>query len=261
MKKTHPSQWEALVKQLHEQKAVSRAQLVELIAEHLGVTTDHALRRLRREGILKRAEGVYVIANRQSAGEAFIKNPIMAIRVKYGDDVLFCYSTALDIQNLSRYGRLTDHFIAVPCPRNMEPLGQIRVRPVKTPLGNTMGVETVDIAGQPVYVTDMERTIIDCIHRPKYAQGWENVFHAIGRVERLREDRVSRYLKRYRLPSLVAKACVILDRFSKDLGISQDTLDRLRPYLPSSPIHMDKSKSSSLNKKWNVYVPKDLIPD
>lgn len=249
------------MKQLRAQKAVSRAQLAELVAEHLGVTTDHALRRLRRKGILKRAEGVYVVANRRSSGEAFIRNPIMAIRAKYGADVLFCYGTALDIQNLSRYGRLTDHYIAVPRPRNVEPLGQIRVRPVKTALGDTMGVETVDIAGHPVHVTDVERTIIDCIHRPKYAQGWENVFHAIGRVKRLREDRVSRYLKRYRLPSLVAKTCVILDRFSKDLGISQDTLDRFRPYLPSSPIHMDKGQSSSLNKKWNVYVPKDLLPD
>ena len=261
MKKSHPAQWEALVQQLHEQKSISRTSLSKLIAEHLDVTTDHAIRKLRREGIIKRTDGIYIVTSQHTSDEIFIRDPIMAIRVKYGNEVLFCYGTALDIQNLSRYGRLTDYYIAVQSPKNIDSLGQIRVQPVKTPLENTMGAEIIDIAGQQVFVTDVERTIIDCIHRPKYAQGWENIFHAIARIERLREDRVSQYLKLYRLPSLVAKVCLILDRFSEDLGISQDALDRLRPYLPSSPIHLEKSKPSILNKKWNVYVPKDLITD
>jgi len=51
--------------------------------------------------------------------------------------------------------------------------------------------------------------------------------HAIARIDTLDEERVYTYLKKYRLPSLVAKTCLILEHFSTEWGISDSILGRL----------------------------------
>lgn len=139
-------------------------------------------------------------------------------------------------------------------------MGQVRLRFIQTPADDKVGVIPVLYADLKIRVTDKERTLIDCIHRPKYAQGWENVFHAIDRIGTLDGEHIYIYLKEYRLKSLVAKTCLILERFSDVLGISDSILGRLHRYLPRSPVSISRTSHGKLNRRWNVYVPEGFFP-
>ena len=257
--------WDGLYRELEERSTISRRDLAALIAHHLGVGADYAILRLCREGRLKRAttprRGLYIVTSDAAASNQALRNPIDAIQALYGADVVFCYGSALYLHDLSRYGRLTDYYVATLEARKPKAIGQARLHFVETPVDTSVGTETVEISDKHVVVTDLERTLIDCIHRPKYAQGWENLIYAIGRMGRLKEDRVYDYLKRYRLPSLVAKTCVVLERFADDLGTDTDALVRLRPYLPRNPIRFSRNEPGVFNKKWNAYVPKYLLQE
>jgi len=257
--------WEALHLELEERSTISRHDLAQLIALHLDVGTDYAISRLCREGRLKRAaisrRGLYIITTDTTASNQVLRNPIDAIQALYGVESVFCYGSALYLHGLSRYGHLSDYYVATREARKPSALGRARVRFVETPIDVSVGTETVTVSDGHVVVTDLERTLIDCIHRPKYAQGWENLIYAIRRMAKLREDCIYDYLKRYRLPSLVAKTCVILERFSDNLGIDTNTLVRLRPYLPRNPIRFSRDEPGVFNKRWNVYVPKYLLQE
>jgi predicted transcriptional regulator of viral defense system len=104
-------------------------------------------------------------------------------------------------------------------------------------------------------VTDLERTLIDCIHRPKYAQGWENVVHALDRAKGINGSRMIEYVKQYRTPSLVAKVGLILEHFGDRWKVSGATLNSLRPYLPRTPVKFSRGSGGSLNKDWSIFVP------
>ena len=68
-------------------------------------------------------------------------------------------------------------------------------RVVKTPVGKEIGVKTHRIGSQTIFITDTERTLLDCLHKPKYAEGWENVFHALTKIKRIDDEKIFDYAK------------------------------------------------------------------
>ena len=255
------SDWKSLMAALRRRDTISPAEIAQLVRQYTDVSLDYALRRLQREGVLRRLDprrrGLYVVA-RGKAG-AFIADPIEAVQAVCGLGTIFGYGTALFLHGLSRYGRLTEYYVVSSARRNPQPVGEFVVRYVKTPLPEQTGVVTRQQGRLRLRVTDVERTLIDCIHRPKYAQGWENVVQALDRAHRVRADRMIEYVKQYRTPSLVAKVGLVIERFAAKWRASGNELQSLRPYLPATPVKFSRGTKGALNKDWNLYVPEGLF--
>jgi predicted transcriptional regulator of viral defense system len=253
--------WKALLYVLRKRNTISSAVLAQLVKEHTQVSPDYALRYLQRKGVLQRPEngprGVYVVAH--GKGGAYFTDPISVVQVIYGKNVLFGYGTALFLHGLSRYGRLSEYYVVSSTKRKRLSMGDFAIRFVKTPLPEEIGISTICYEGRSVRVTDLERTVIDCIHRPKYAQGWENVVHALSRVEGANWRRLIEYVKQYRTPSLVAKVGLILEHFKDQWKVSIAALDSLRPYLPRTPVKFSRGSGGLLNKDWNIFVPEGVF--
>ena len=253
--------WKALLDVLRKRNAISSAVLAQLVKEHTNVAADYALRHLQRKGVLQRPEtgprGVYVVAH--GKGGVHVTDPIGIVQVVYGENVLFGYGTALFLHGLSRYARLSEYYVVSSAKRKRRSMGNFAIRFVKTPLSEQIGISIIRHGRRSVRVTDLERTVIDCIHRPKYAQGWENVVHALSRVERANGMRLIEYAKQYRTPSLVAKIGLILEHFGDRWKISGATLDSLRPYLPRTPVKFSRGSGGLLNRDWNIFVPEGVF--
>jgi predicted transcriptional regulator of viral defense system len=116
----------------------------------------------------------------------------------------------------------------------------------------------INFSQSKIIVTDVERTLIDCIHRQKYAQGLENIIHAIKHSGKVDSSKLIHYMKQYRLPSLIVKTCYLLDRYGEHLKISEDDLIRLRPYFPQNPVSLVRNEQSNFDSKWKIYVPEYL---
>jgi predicted transcriptional regulator of viral defense system len=249
--------WRILVAELRRRDTISAEEVAKLVKQHSGATADYALRRLQHEGVLhrpdKKPRGLYIVS--KGSTKAFIGNPFEAVRAICGSEVVFGYGTALYLHGLSRYGRLSEYFVAWSRRRNKQSVDGIVIRFIQTPFQEKMGSSVLRRGRTTLRVTDLERTLIDCIHRPKYAQGWENVVHALDRAKGINGSRMIEYVKQYRTPSLVAKVGLILEHFGDRWKVLGAALNSLRPYLPRTPVKFSRGSGGSLNKDWNIFVP------
>ncbi len=153
--------WTDLRKQLRNHAAISRPRLAALVQKHVGVGVDYAARRLRREGVIapvtSTTRGLYLVTTGEGDG-SFLTNPIAAIVAHVGEAACFCHGSALHLHGLSRYVRLNEYFVATDKPRNTRRVGQVRLRFVKTPVGEELGVTSMAVAEFAIRVTDVERT-------------------------------------------------------------------------------------------------------
>jgi predicted transcriptional regulator of viral defense system len=248
-----------MITALRSRRTVSTAELTRLVKEYVAVSLDYALRRLQREKVLRRPEdgsrGMYLVDG------AFLSDPIEAIKTVMGDKTVFGYGTALFLHGLSRYALLSEYYVLATGRRNRRPFGAHLVRFVKAPLEGTVGVVKQKHGLASIQVTDLERTLIDCIHRPKYAQGWENVLHALNRVRKIDCDRMMAYVKQYRTPSLVAKVGLVLEHYGPTWRVSERALASLSPYLPRTPVRFSRGTAGSLTARWNLFVPTKLFDE
>ena len=255
--------WKVLVRALRKRDIISSTEVVRLAKRYTDVSPDYALRRLQRKGVLQRLKsgprGMYVVADGKNG--AFITDPIEAVQAVCGEEVVFSYGTALLLYGLSRYGRLTEYHVVSKFKRKQRTVGEFNIRFVKTPLLKETGIVTKNHGPGYVRITDLERTLIDAIHRPKYAQGWENVTHALNRAEGVRGSRMIEYVKQYRTPSLVSKIGLVLQRYAKKWKVAENEIDSLQPYLPKTPVKFARGKGGTLNRQWNLHVPEGLFND
>ncbi len=226
---------------------------------HTDVAIDYAVWRLQRQGVLIRGgRGIYHIVT-PGESDAFLKDPIEAIVSLLGKRVIFSYGTALYLHGLSRYGRLSEYCVLSPQDRKPKRLGEVVVRYIEAPVREDVGVMQRKFGRFLLCVTDLERTLIDCIHRPKYTQGWENVIHALDRAKRVKAHKLIEYVKQYRTPLLVAKVGLVLEQYQQKWRISREEIASLRPYLPRTPVSFERGRGGKLNKDWNLRVPEGLF--
>jgi len=253
--------WKILVAKLQRRDTISAEGVARLAKQYTRVTTDYALRRLQREGVLlrpaRRHRGLYVVAKGKSG--AFIVDPIEAIKAISGESTVFGYGTALFLHGLSRYGRVTEYYVVSETRQNQQSVGEFIIRFIRTPMPNETGTVTRRHGKSSVHITDLERTLIDCIHRPKYAHGWENVVQALDRANDVDVAKMIAYVKTYRTPSLVAKVGVVMEHYAAKWRVPMESLPSLRPYLPRTPIKFSRGIRGKLDKNWRVIVPEGLF--
>lgn len=255
--------WQALVRAVRKRDIISSTEVARLAKQYTDVSPDYGLRRLQRKGVLQRLKngprGLYVVADGENG--AFIADPIEAVQAVCGEEVVFGYGTALLLYGLSRYGRLTEYYVVSRFKRKQRPMGEFNIRFVKTQLLKETGIVTKRHGRGSVRITDLERTLIDAIHRPKYAQGWENVAHVLNRAERVSGSRMIEYVKQYRTPSLVSRVGLVLQRYAEKWKVDEKEIDSLRSYLPKTPVRFARGKGGTLDRHWNLHVPEGLFND
>ena len=255
--------WNAVRRELVKHRFVTHAQLQNIIHSLLDVSVDYALWKLVNEGSLARTRrGFYGVTPRPTdhtqTKSSFINESLSAIVSLLSEEAVFGYGTALLLHGLSRYGMLSEQYLLCPKFRKPRSLGGVFVRFVITPVIEQEGLVWIPYNKIRLHATDPERTIVDCIHRPRYAQGWENIIHAFERAENLDASRMIRYVKRYRIPSLIARTGFMLEKYLTKKHTVIAELDTLGPYLPHSPVPFINNRGGRLNRRWNLFIPEEI---
>ncbi len=241
---------------------LSRREIDALLPMYSVIDIDRIIVNLQKLGFIakfhgKKTRGKYIVQP-EPGQEQFLTDPIRAAVSIFRKNILFCYNTALELHGLSRYGMSFVLYIHGYLPQDLPPLGDVAIKSVKirSPEKGKTSLKRVETV---IYLTDLERTIIDCIHRPKYAVGWENVLYALRRLEQLNGNRILEYLKAICIPSLFAKMGVVLEYFQEDWKIHNNILNNIQMFCPSSPVRFSRNDPGCINKRWNIYVPEGLF--
>lgn len=110
-----------------------------------------------------------------------------------------------------------------------------------------------------IRVTDLERTVIDCINRIKYAGGLEELLNNLSSIAYIDEDKLQRYLENYGKAYLYQKAGFLLSMFKKQMRLSSGFFRRCKANIGQSTRYLDEvSENTVYVAEWRLCVPAGL---
>jgi predicted transcriptional regulator of viral defense system len=109
-------------------------------------------------------------------------------------------------------------------------------------------------------VTDLERTIIDCIDNIGLSGGLEELIMGLALVTLVKEPALLKYLEKYNKRILYQKAGFILSYFKKEFHLSDDFFKICKSKIGKSVGFLtDKSNSTTFFKEWSLYAPDNIL--
>ena len=114
------------------------------------------------------------------------------------------------------------------------------------------------IADKHVRVTNVERTIVDCIDRIDLCGGWEELVNCLRSVQYLREEQLTVILQAYRKIALYKKVGFLFEQLQ--LPVSQQFISSCQKYAKDSVTYLTSDGSSNtFHAAWRLYAPNDLL--
>lgn len=111
-------------------------------------------------------------------------------------------------------------------------------------------------AGGRVRVTSLERTLVDVLHSPERAGGWEETWRSLEMVEYFDTEGVLAYVRALGTALTAARVGLFLDQHAARLMVEADHLQALKRLAPRQPRYLDTSRTKGrLVAEWNLIVP------
>jgi predicted transcriptional regulator of viral defense system len=109
-------------------------------------------------------------------------------------------------------------------------------------------------------VTDVERTIIDCLDNIGLAGGLEELVLALSLVGLVKENLLLNYMEAYNKQVLYQKAGFILSYFREKFRLSDNFFAECRSKISKSVRYLtDDGNSTVFFKEWKLYAPENIL--
>lgn len=115
--------------------------------------------------------------------------------------------------------------------------------------------------GSPlVKVTDLERTLVDCIDRIDRSGGIEELLHCMESITLLDENKLLIYLNSYAKSFLYQKTGYLMERIKDRARLSNDFIETCRTMGKNHVKSLTNSyESDTFISEWQLYVPQNTI--
>lgn len=142
-----------------------------------------------------------------------------------------------------------EEFICVKTPENLQNKGL-----------ENLGVDEEYFHNQPIKFTNRERTFIDCLDRPEYGGGIEEVYRCVEKYPYLNFEKLLEYLHAREKKVLFARVGFFLEQHREQFYVEESLLNKLHKEQQSSVVYFDtKRRKGKLVKSWNLVVPEKVI--
>lgn len=121
------------------------------------------------------------------------------------------------------------------------------------------GIITIGVTAN-IRVTEIERTIIDCIDRIDLAGGLEELIYNLELINEVSEDKLLHYLHLHNKQVVYQKAGVILSHFKQQMNLSKNFFLICQSKIGKSIRYLtDKYESKTYIPEWKIYVPQNTL--
>jgi predicted transcriptional regulator of viral defense system len=110
-----------------------------------------------------------------------------------------------------------------------------------------------------VKVTDLERTLVDCMDSISLSGGLEELVMSFSLITYLKEEQLLTYLEAYRKQFLFQKAGFILSHFRQEMKLSDAFFKECRKKTGKSIRYLSHTNDSIYHKEWNLYAPENIL--
>jgi predicted transcriptional regulator of viral defense system len=214
---------------------------------------------LVRKGWLQRLRrGTYLLNPTKHGPDAVRDTDPLRIGSRMVEPYYFGFATAAELQGLLPQASRVYYIVTTG---RAGPVGDdaIRFRYVRVTPKRFFGSNELVRRGVRLSVSDLERTVIDCLNRPEYSGGMAGVSHIIARAKpQLNWGRLAAYLERVGNRSLVQRAGFLLERVRPSVEVPNVWAHRLKvregdPYVPLGP-PKEYGRRGSRDDRWRVIL-------
>lgn len=229
-----------------------------LLVEDMPTLLKH-LSSLSKKGYLKRVRnGLYIAVPPEYVDADFEGDKYLLASRAYQGDYVLSHHTALELLGVAQ-SHMSQVFISIPDSRtSFEFQGNTYVFVYDR---RDFGVEKRLRDGITLKVTDKERTFLDCIRRPKYAGGVEEVLKSFIGITSLDFAKMTKYLGNFEENSLYQRTGFVLNLLREELSVPVDVLLMLKGKVGKKRYYLDphmKPGQGRLDKDFNVIAPANI---
>lgn len=124
-------------------------------------------------------------------------------------------------------------------------------------LSDKYGID-LPVADSHVRVTNVERTIVECVDRIDLCGGWEELVNCLRSVRYLREEQLLSTLCFYDKIALYKKVGFLFEQLN--LPVSQDFIAECKRYAKDSVTYLTSDGTSdAFSAAWRLYAPHNLL--
>lgn len=235
---------------------------IDDIAELAGVSRTYARKLahdLHEKCWLQRiGRGRYLLIPGKNGPDAIPETNPFRIGSHLVDPYYFAYGTAADLHGLSTQAPRTYTLATtVDTERTLE--DPIAFRIVSVVPRKFFGWEEAERYGETVKVSDLEKTVVDCLDRQDLVGGLPGVVEVLAQAKpRIDPGKLAGYVERFGTGSLAQRLGYLLERIRPDVEVDDALLETLRSMQTSAHAHLGSptryGKKGGYESDWKVIV-------
>jgi predicted transcriptional regulator of viral defense system len=238
-------------------------------AENLTSTLDishvrakNILSKLARDGAAQRVgKGKYVIipADVLYSRKSYVADPLVLVsKLMKGSDYYVAYYSAAHIHGIAEQ---IPFKTTVAVLRQLRPIetGNVHVNFVNLKKSRFFGYEETKYMDVGLNVSDLEKTIVDCVDRQDLCSGIAEVIRTLSKAfeaEKLNWQKLGAYVKRFDNHALAQRLGFIIEllRDRKKIQVKQTIVDELLSLTGSKvyPLDIKAPRRGEISRKWRI---------
>ena len=210
------------------------------------------LTNLREKGFIQKIRrGVYAILPPDAIGRSFLPDKFL-VAGKLRDRYYISHHSALELHGLAES---TFNIVYISSSTYQQSLTyqDITYRILTTK--HFFGIESIQYKGEKLLVSDLEKTILDCIRKIKYAGGLEELMKSLSNIPYINHDKLWRYLREFDEKALYHKTGFILETLGKT---PESILNKIKKKLGGTVYYLYSEKNCVYNGNWKLMIPKNF---
>jgi predicted transcriptional regulator of viral defense system len=211
---------------------------------------------VRKQWLQRLRRGTYLLNPSQHGPDALPDTDPLRVGSRLVEPYYFGYATAAELRGLLPQASRV-YFIVTTVRWVPSRAMGIEFRSVHVSPRRFFGAERLRRRGVTISVSNLERTILDCLERPEYAGGLPGVVQILGLAKpRLDWSRLGSYLDRIGNRSLALRAGYLVERVRPSVPAPEGWVRKRRaragePFVPLGPPRMYGRKGPR-DDRWHV---------
>jgi len=238
---------------LYQKRMIKTSDVVKILG-NLHKSADY-LTNLREKGYIQKIKkGVYAIVPPNMIGEKDYLPDKFLIASHLKDKYYISHHSALELHGIAE-SVFNMVYITLPDYASSFEHKGIKYNFVSTKY--FFGMEQMIYKSVTITLSDLEKTVLDCIRNIHFAGGIEEMVKSISGVPSLNYNKILEYLKQFNEQILYHKTGFILESMI-DLSLPKKFFNELQKHIGEKVYYIDKNKKSIYDKKWKVMVPSNF---
>lgn len=116
-----------------------------------------------------------------------------------------------------------------------------------------------DRFGLTIRVTSIERTFVDCLDKPQFSGGYEEIWQAANMIDFLDVERMIAYAFQLSNATTIAKLGLFLEMHQEQFQVDEQLLVQLEKNKPKGIHYLSRGSSDNCyQRRWNLMSPKSI---